>query len=50
MNNKYITNNITLDKKNPLLLIVSCTPLGIESPTVYIQTNKSINKIQKKKN
>jgi hypothetical protein len=41
MNNKQITNNKTLDKRNPPPLRMSCAPSGDEGPTVYIQTNES---------
>jgi hypothetical protein len=47
MNNKQITNNKTLDKRNPPPLTVSCAPSGDEGATVYIQTNES--KIKNKK-
>jgi hypothetical protein len=40
MNNKQITNNKALDKRNPPPLIVSCAPSGDEGPTVYIQTKE----------
>jgi hypothetical protein len=40
MNNKQITNNKTLDKRNPPPLTVSCAPSGDEGPTVYIQTKE----------
>jgi hypothetical protein len=46
--NKQITNNKTVDKRNPPSLTVSCAPSGDEGPTVYIQTKerKSKTKIQ----
>jgi hypothetical protein len=49
MNNKQITNNKTLEKRNPRPLTVSCAPSGDKGPTVYIQTNetKKKTKIQK---
>jgi hypothetical protein len=47
MNHKPITNNKTLDKRNPAPLTVSCAPSGDEGPTVDIQTNES-KKIKKK--
>jgi hypothetical protein len=37
MNKKPITNNKTLDKRNPAPLIVSCALSGNEGATVYIQ-------------
>jgi hypothetical protein len=40
MNNIQITNNITLDKRNPPPLTVSCAPSEDEGPTVYIQTKE----------
>jgi hypothetical protein len=40
MNNIQITNNITVDKKNPPPLTVSGAPSGDEGPTVYIQTKE----------
>jgi hypothetical protein len=49
MNNKQITSNKTLDKRNPPPLMVSCAPSGDEGPTVYIQT-KERKKIQKDQN
>jgi hypothetical protein len=48
MNNKQITNNKTLDKRNPPPLAVSCAPSGDEGPTVYIQTNERKTKTTKK--
>jgi hypothetical protein len=50
MNNIHITNNITLDKRNPPPLTVSCAPSGGEGPTVYIQTKERKKKNKKKKN
>jgi hypothetical protein len=44
MNNKQITDNKTLDKRNPPSLTVSCAPSGDEGPTVCIQTNESKKK------
>jgi hypothetical protein len=38
--NKQITNNETIDKRNPLPLTVSCAPSGDEGPTVYIPTKE----------
>jgi hypothetical protein len=35
-----MTNNTTLDKRNPPPLTVSCPPSGDEGPTVYTQTKK----------
>jgi hypothetical protein len=49
MNNKQITNNKTLDKRNPPPLTVSCAPSGDEGPTVYIQTKESKKKTKKQK-
>jgi hypothetical protein len=49
MNNKQITNNKTLDKRNPPPLTVSCAPLGDEGPTVYIQTDERKKKAKKQK-
>jgi hypothetical protein len=46
--NIQITNNKTLDKRNPPPLTVSCAPSGDEGPTVYIQT-KEINKTKNQK-
>jgi hypothetical protein len=46
--NKQITNNKTLDKRNPPPLTVSCAPSGDEGPTVYIQTKEK--KTKKTKN
>jgi hypothetical protein len=43
MNNKQITNNNTLDKRNPPPLTVSCAPSGDEGPTVYIQRKATKN-------
>jgi hypothetical protein len=43
-NNIQITNNKTLDKRNPPPLTVSCAPSGDEGPTVYIQTKEQNNK------
>jgi hypothetical protein len=40
MNNIQRTNNVTLDKRNPPPLTVSCAPSGDEGPTVYIQTKE----------
>jgi hypothetical protein len=37
---KQITNNKTVDKRNPPPLTVSFAPSGDEGPTVYIQTNE----------
>jgi hypothetical protein len=48
MNNKQITNNKTLDKRNPPPLTVSCAPSGDEDPTVYIQTKERKKKKKKK--
>jgi hypothetical protein len=48
MNNKQITNNKTLDKRNPPPLTVSCAPSGDEGPTVYIQTKERKEKKTKK--
>jgi hypothetical protein len=48
MNNKQITNNKTLDNRNPPPLTVSCAPSGDEGPTVYIQTNERKKKKKKK--
>jgi hypothetical protein len=44
MKNIQITNNKTLDKRNPPPLTVSCAPSGDEGPTVYIQTNETKTK------
>jgi hypothetical protein len=50
MNNKQITNNKTLDKRNPPPLTVSWAPSGDEGPTVYIQTNESKKQTKKQNN
>jgi hypothetical protein len=50
MNNKQITNDKTLDKRNPPPLTVSCAPSGDEGPTVYIQTQGKKTKNKKNKN
>jgi hypothetical protein len=50
MNNKQITNNKTLDKRNPPPLTVSCGPSGDEGPIVYIQTKERKKKQQNKNN
>jgi hypothetical protein len=50
MNNIQITNNVTLDKRNPPPLTVSCAPSGDEGPTVDIQTKERKKKHQKNKN
>jgi rRNA processing protein Gar1 len=50
MYNKQITNNKTLDKRNPPPLTVSCAPSGDEGPTVYIQTKERKKKQQNKNN
>jgi hypothetical protein len=42
--NIQITNNKTLDKRNPPPLTVSCAPSGDEGPTVYIQTKEEKKK------
>jgi hypothetical protein len=47
MNNKQITNNNTLDKRNPPPLMVSYAPSGDEGPTVYIQTQDRKKKQKK---
>jgi hypothetical protein len=48
--NKQITNNKTLDKRNPPPLTVSCAPSGDEGPTVYIQTKERKSKSKNKNN
>jgi hypothetical protein len=48
MIHKQITNNKTLDKRNPPPLTVSCAPSGDEGPTVYIQTKESKQKNTKR--
>jgi hypothetical protein len=48
--NIQITNNKTLNKRNPPPLAVSCAPSGDEGPTVYIQTKDKKNNKQKNKN
>jgi hypothetical protein len=48
--NKQITNNKTVDKRNPPPLTVSCAPSGDEGPTVYIQTNERKSKTKIKNN
>jgi hypothetical protein len=48
MRNIQITNNITLDKRNPPPLTVSCAAFGDEGPTVYIQTKEKNKKTNKK--
>jgi hypothetical protein len=50
MNYKQITNNKTLDKRNPPPLTVSCAPSGDEGPTVYIQTKERKKKQQNNNN
>jgi hypothetical protein len=44
MNNIQITNNKTLDKRNPPPLTVSRAPSGSVGPTVYIQTKQKKRK------
>jgi hypothetical protein len=46
--NIRITNNKTLNKRNPPPLTVSCAPSGDEGPTIYIQ-NKERKKEKTKK-
>jgi hypothetical protein len=48
--NKQITNNKTVDKRNPPPLTVSCAPSGDEGPTVYIQTKERKSKSKIKNN
>jgi hypothetical protein len=48
MNNKKITNNKALDKRNPPPLTVSCAPSGDGGPTVYIQTKERKRKTKTK--
>jgi hypothetical protein len=48
--NKQITNNTTVDKRNPPPLTVSCAPWGDEGPTVYIQTKERKTKTKFKNN
>jgi hypothetical protein len=48
--NKQITNNKTVDKRNPPPLTVSCAPSGDEGPTVYIQTKERKTKTKNKNN
>jgi hypothetical protein len=45
--NKQITNNKTLDKRNPPPLTVSCATSGDEGPSVYIQTKEEEKKKKK---
>jgi hypothetical protein len=49
MNNTQMTN-ITLEKRKPPPLTVSCAPSGDEDPTVYIQTKEEEKKKPKNKN
>jgi hypothetical protein len=50
MINKQITNNKTVDRRNPPPLTVSCATSGDEGPTVYIwQTKERENKTKKQK-
>jgi hypothetical protein len=49
MNNTQMTN-ITLEKRKPPPLTVSCAPSGDEDPTVYIQTKEKKKKKTKKQN
>jgi hypothetical protein len=48
--NKQITNNKTVDKRNPPPLTVSCAPSGDEGPTIYIQTKERKSKTKNKNN
>jgi hypothetical protein len=48
--NKQITNNKTVDKRNPPPLTVSCAPSGDEGPTVHIQTKERKSKTKIKNN
>jgi hypothetical protein len=48
--NKQITNNKTVDKRNPPPLTVSCAASGDEGPTVYIQTKERKSKTKNKNN
>jgi hypothetical protein len=48
--NINITNNITLDKRNPPPLTVSCAPSGDEGPIIYIKTKERKTKTKPKNN